>query len=285
MNSISVKQLINNFNQELKPIYPREEIRNFVWIILDYLLGFSRTDLVLKSDYILGKENQQFCKEALVKLKKHVPIQHIIGHTEFYGLIFNVNKEVLIPRPETEELVQWIIRENLLLAPSILDIGTGSGCIPIALKSHIPGAFVSAWDISPQALAVAKSNAQINNVEINFKLQDVLEPNIELLSKYDIIVSNPPYIREIEKELMQDNVLKHEPHVALFVQDIDPLLFYRTISKLATRALNTNGTLYFEINEALGKQTCDLMRQAGFTEVEVRKDIFGKDRMVKGHRI
>lgn len=282
MNNISVKQLIYNFNQELNAFYPQEEIRNFVWIILEHLLGFSRTDLTLKSDYILGEEDQLFCKEALLKLKQHVPIQHITGYTEFYGFKFNVNNEVLIPRPETEELVQWIIQENSLLVPSILDIGTGSGCIPITLIKHIPQAIVSAWDISPQALAVAKSNAHINNVEINFKLQDALKPNITQESKYDIIVSNPPYIRKLEKELMQDNVLKHEPHVALFVDDNDPLLFYRAISKLAIRALNTNGTLYFEINEALGKQTCDLMRQVGFKEVELRKDIFGKDRMVKG---
>ncbi len=282
MNNISVKRLIYNFNQELNAFYPQEEIRNFVWIILEHLLGFSRTDLTLKSDYILGEEDQLFCTEALLKLKQQVPIQHITGYTEFYGFKFNVNNEVLIPRTETEELVQWIIRENSLLVPSILDIGTGSGCIPITLKKHIPQAIVSAWDISPQALAVAKSNGHINNVEINFKLQDALKPNITQESKYDIIVSNPPYIRKLEKELMQDNVLKHEPHVALFVDDNDPLLFYRAISKLAIRALNTKGTLYFEINEALGKQTCDLMRQVGFKEVELRKDIFGKDRMVKG---
>lgn len=282
MNGITVKQLIDSFNQELKPIYPKEEIRNFVWIILEHLLEFSRTDMVLKSDYHLRGVERRFCEDALQKLKKHVPIQHIVGHTEFYGLSFNVDSDVLIPRPETEELVQWIIRENKLVTPSILDVGTGSGCIPIALKTHIALASVSAWDISPQALAVAKSNAQKNNVEVNFELYDVLEPNIELDKKYDIIVSNPPYIRTLEKKLMHDNVLKHEPHLALFVEDRDPLLFYRVISKLAARALNTNGKLYFEINEALGKGTCDLLRQAGFKEVELRKDIFGKDRMVKG---
>lgn len=285
MNGISVKQLINNFNKQLQPFYPQEEIRNFVWIILEHLLNFSRTDMLLKADYFLSKNEHSYCDDALQRLKQHVPIQHIIGYTEFYGLRFNVNKHVLIPRPETEELVQWIIRENKVTNPSILDVGTGSGCIPVTLKKHIPQANVSAWDILPQALAVAKSNANINNVEINFKLQDALKPNITQESKYDIIVSNPPYIRKLEKELMQDNVLKHEPHVALFVDDNDPLLFYRAISKLAIRALNTNGTLYFEINEALGKQTCDLMRQVGFKEVELRKDIFGKDRMVKGCRI
>ncbi len=282
MNGISVKQLINNFNKQLQPFYPQEEIRNFVWIILEHLLNFSRTDLLLKADYFLSESEQRYCEGALQKLKQHVPIQHIIGYTEFYGLRFNVNKHVLIPRPETEELVQWIIRENKLANPSILDVGTGSGCIPVILKKHIPQASVSAWDISAQALAVAKSNAQINHVEVNFELQDALQPDIELEIKYDIIVSNPPYIRALEKEFMQDNVLKYEPHLALFVQDNDPLLFYRAISALAARALNSNGVLYFEINEALGKETCDLMRQAGFKEVELRKDIFGKDRMVKG---
>ena len=282
MNGISVKQLINNFNKQLQPFYHKEEIRNFVWIIMEHLLNFSRTDIVLKADYFLSENEQNYCEDALQRLKQHVPIQHIIGYTEFYGLQFKVNGDVLIPRPETEELVQWIIGESELANPSILDIGTGSGCIPVTLKKHISQASVSAWDISPKAIAVAKSNAEINNVEVNFELQDVLESSIELKSKFDIIVSNPPYIRELEKELMQDNVLKYEPHVALFVEDSDPLLFYRAIIKLAVGVLHLNGTLYFEINEALGKETCDLMRQGGFKKVELRKDIFGRDRMVKG---
>ena len=285
MNGISVKQLINNFNKQLQPFYHKEEIRNFVWIIMEHLLNFSRTDIVLKADYFLSENEQNYCEDALQRLKLHVPIQHIIGYTEFYGLQFKVNGDVLIPRPETEELVQWIIGESELANPSILDIGTGSGCIPVTLKKHISQASVSAWDISPKAIAVAKSNAEINNVEVNFELQDVLESSIELKSKFDIIVSNPPYIRELEKELMQDNVLKYEPHVALFVEDSDPLLFYRAIIKLAVGVLHLNGTLYFEINEALGKETCDLMRQGGFKKVELRKDIFGRDRMVKGRRI
>lgn len=282
MNCRTVKQLINSFNQELESFYPKEEIRNFTGIILAHLLGFSRTDMLIKTDYELGEADRRFCMDALLKLKQQVPIQYIVGHTLFYGLTFYVDKNVLIPRPETEELVQWIIQDTEFTAPAILDIGTGSGCIPIALKKHMPQAKVTAWDISPKAITLAKRNAKANNVEIDFNLQDVLAPNIEISRKYDIIVSNPPYVRELEKKIMQDNVLKHEPHLALFVKDNDPLLFYRAISKLATQALNANGRLYFEINEALGKQTSHLMRNMGFKEVELGNDIFGKNRMVKG---
>ena len=281
MDLINVKQVSTNFKEELIPIYPLEEVRNFVWIILEYLLDFSKVDILMKENHELTEAQQVFCHDALIKLKQHIPIQHIIGSTEFFGLKFNVSQDVLIPRPETEELVQWIIQDNQLSNAIILDIGTGSGCIPITLKKNIPEAKVSAWDISTDALEVAKGNALANQTEVNFIPQDALEPNIKATTKYDIIVSNPPYVRQLEKDLMHENVLNNEPHLALFVEDNDPLLFYRAISKLALTALKANGFIYFEINEALGKQTCDLLQELGYIEVELRKDLFGKDRMVK----
>ena len=285
MKFSTVKQVSDCFKKELSDIYPTAEIRNFIWFVFEHLLEFSKTDMLVKEDYKLTTEQQEFCTETLSKLKKQTPIQHIIGQTEFYGLKFNVNQHVLIPRPETEELVQWIIEDLQINAPKILDIGTGSGCIPITLKKNMPDAEVSAWDISKEALRVAQSNAQLNQVEIDFRLENALKPNGGEGGKYDIIVSNPPYIRELEKELMKDNVLRYEPHLALFVDNNDPLLFYREISKLAFKSLNDNGLLYFEINEAFGKETCRLMEDIGFKKVELRKDLFGKDRMVKGESV
>ncbi|MGQ1787954.1 MULTISPECIES: peptide chain release factor N(5)-glutamine methyltransferase [unclassified Saccharicrinis] len=281
MEFTNIKQVSAHFKNSLEGIYPQEEIRNFIWIIFEHLLGFSKVDIMMKEEHVLDANQQQFCKNVLDKLQQHVPIQHLIGATEFYGLPFHVNKHVLIPRPETEELVKWILDDNHLSMPKILDIGTGTGCIPISLKKNLPNAEVDAWDISPEALMVAQGNANLNQVEISFQLIDALNPTIDKKHHYDIIVSNPPYIRALEKELMQDNVLKHEPHLALFVEDKDPLLFYRSIGKLAKNMLKSNGLLYFEINEALGKETCALLQQLGFKWVELRKDLFGKDRMIK----
>lgn len=278
----TVKEVSDKFKAELKGFYPVEEIRNFVWIIFEHVLGFSKVDLITKDDQVLNEEQQLFCEEVLLQLKQHKPIQQIIGNTEFYGLTFQVNEHVLIPRPETEELVQWIIEDNKLTKPNILDIGTGSGCIPICLKKNIAEAEVSAWDISEEALNVAKQNAVLNDTKVNFKLQDVLKSDIESSLQLDVVVSNPPYIRELEKDLMQDNVLEFEPHLALFVSDQDPLIFYRKISQLATKLLKNGGLLYFEINEGLGQETWDLMISLGFKNIELRKDLFGKDRMVKG---
>ncbi len=282
MEFTNIKQVSAHFKQVLDGIYPQVEIKNFVWFVFEHLFAYSKIDIIMNETRELDSDQQTFCNDALDKLKQQVPIQHIIGSTEFYELNFNVNKHVLIPRPETEELVHWILGDNKLSTPKILDIGTGSGCIPISLKKNIPKAEISAWDISPEALDVAIGNANLNTVEINFELMDALNPVISNDNKYDVIVSNPPYIRALEKKLMHQNVLSHEPHLALFVKDNDPLLFYRAISKLAFETLNTNGCLYFEINEALGKETCDLMRGIGFKNIELRKDLFGKDRMIKG---
>ncbi len=220
-------------------------------------------------------------ENAIYRLKKNEPIQYIIGETEFYGLPFKVNKHTLIPRPETEELVDWVISEIPPLGfRGILDIGTGSGCIAVSLAKNLPNAKVSALDISMEALKVARENAQINTVTIDFFPCDILKAE-QLPEKYDIIVSNPPYVRESERDKMQPNVLNHEPASALFVEDKEPLVFYQAIARLSKTVLNPGGVLYFEINEYLGKDLQEVLTTEGFGKIIVKKDIFGKDRMLK----
>jgi release factor glutamine methyltransferase len=217
---------------------------------------------------------------ALRDLKNSVPIQYIIGETEFYDLTFKVNKHTLIPRQETEELVHAIINENKITAPNILDVGTGSGCIPIVLARNIAGANVSSVDISEGAIVIAKENATLNNVTIDFHLRDFLKWDMYSWERgYDIIVSNPPYVKESEKELMEKNVLTYEPHTALFVDDEDPLIFYKRIAEFAKVHLRKGGKLYFEINEALGQEMIELQKSLGFSSVRLMKDLNGRDRM------
>jgi release factor glutamine methyltransferase len=216
-------------------------------------------------------------------LKKEKPIQYILGETEFYGLPFLVNENTLIPRPETEELVEWILEstkyEEQNTKLNVLDIGTGSGCIAISLAKNLPSAQVSAIDVSEKALATAHKNAKINKVDVNFILKNILETE-SLDEKYDVIVSNPPYVRNLEKEEIKPNVLEYEPHLALFVEDNDALLFYRKIAALAKKNLSENGKLYFEINQYLGKETVRLLEGMDFKNVILKKDVYGNDRMI-----
>jgi release factor glutamine methyltransferase len=227
-------------------------------------------------------------------LQQEKPIQYITGETWFYGLRFQVNENTLIPRPETEELVEWIIESQKSNVQSqtlaILDIGTGTGCIPISLKTNILQANVSAIDVSEHALEVAKRNAELNKVEINFIQANILEvqdlsqlstPNSQLRTNFDIIVSNPPYVRNLEKQEIKKNVLDYEPHLALFVEDTDALLFYRKIAQLALKNLSPNGLLFFEINQYLGNETVELLKKLGFKNIELKKDLYGNDRMIK----
>ncbi len=280
----TLKDIQNLFYKELQLLYPKEEIRNFVYLILNFKAGFSKTDILIKDQDPIEEEILNFILQCLNRLKTNEPIQYIIGHTEFYNLPFYVNPSVLIPRPETEELVQWIIEDTKNKSITLLDIGTGSGCIPIALKKNIPEASVSAWDISVDALDTAKKNAVLNKVEINFLHQNTLTPPNEQ-NKYDVIVSNPPYIREEEMLMMHKNVLQFEPHLALFVSNNDPLIFYRAISLFAKNALKNNGKLYFEINEAFGKKTCELLKELNFRDIELRNDLFGKSRMIRAKKV
>ena len=235
----------------------------------------------MKPDYEITIEKETVLNTALERLLKEEPIQYIIGKTEFYGLPFNVNKHTLIPRPETEELVEWVLntteKEEKL---NIIDIGTGTGCIPISLKKHLPNTNISAIDVSEDALKIAELNAKLNNIDINFIRKDILETE-QLTQMYDVIVSNPPYVRNLEKVEIKNNVLENEPHLALFVDDNNPLIFYDKIADLAKLHLSENGLLFFEINQYLGKETVKMLKDKGFNNIELKKDFSGNDRMIK----
>lgn len=273
------KKFLSQFENE----YPPEEANSFFNILIKYYLGWKRIDLALDPSKEINAAEIKNLDVAQSQLSNHVPIQYITGETEFFGNRFKVNNQVLIPRPETEDLVQWII-DDLQGAEKrhlkILDIGTGSGCIAISLAKVFPEAAVTAVDISEEALEVAQENAILNETEVNFVKKNVLQLD-SMTEKFDIIVSNPPYVRELEKEQMQRNVLEHEPELALYVKDNDPLIFYKKITKLAEDGLRPGGRLYFEINQYLGEQTLGIVKSSGF-ETELRKDIFGNDRMIRG---
>jgi release factor glutamine methyltransferase len=243
-----------------------------------------RIDLALHPDFEIDTMQLLQWETVLAQLKSEKPIQYILGETEFYGLSFLVNENTLIPRPETEELVDWIIESQKLKVKSqklkILDIGTGSGCIAISIAKNLANADVFALDVSDSALQIAQKNAQRNNVNVIFLQQSILETN-DLGTTFDIIVSNPPYVRNLEKIEIKKNVLDYEPHLALFVEDTDALLFYRKISDLALKNLSKSGELFFEINQYLGKEMTNLLKEKGYSNIELRKDIYGNDRMIK----
>jgi len=270
-----VSNIIPYFIKQLNGIAQEREIISWAFISIDFLLGYNRSDCIIHTEKDITSDISDKLNQIIADLKTNKPIQHIIGETEFYGLKFKVNEHTLIPRPETEELVQWILQHEFT---SALDIGTGSGCIPIALKKN-KDAEISAIDVSESALLVAKENAKINEVEINFLLQDILKTTT--LPKVDVIISNPPYVLDKEKELMLANVLDNEPHLALFVPDNNPLLFYKKIADIAFTSLPKNGLLFFEINERFGKETVAMLSVIGFVDIELKKDINDKDRMIK----
>lgn len=271
----------NYFFETLQEDYPKEEAGSFFFILLQEFCGLTRLDLALDPQRELSQEQKQKLEQALDRLQDHEPIQYITGSTEFFGLKFKVDKNVLIPRPETEELVQWVLEDlDPSAALKILDIGTGSGCIAVSLAKNLPQAKVSAIDISGEALKVARGNGKLNQVSVEFLQKDILNTNA-LSQQYDLIISNPPYVRELEKTEMQRNVLEHEPETALYVKDSDPLIFYRKITNLAANHLTTGGKLYFEINQYLGKETKTLLTEKNF-QTRLKKDIFGVDRMLRG---
>lgn len=279
---MKIKQYRTQFIQELSGIYDVLEVESFFYLILEVKRNLKQIDLALNPDLSFTDEEIADWSILVTELKKEIPIQYLLGKTNFYGLDFEVNSNVLIPRPETEELVEWIIKENSKVGKSnikILDIGTGSGCIAISLAKNLPHAQVFAIDVSENALATAKRNAAANGVSVTFLLQNILETE-DLMQEFDIIVSNPPYVRNLEKEEIKKNVLDYEPHLALFVADNDALIFYRKISELAQINLRKNGSLYFEINQYLGKETVELLDNLGFKNIELRKDIYDNDRMI-----
>tara|TARA_B100000809_G_scaffold266760_2_gene331313 strand:+ start:46868 stop:47719 length:852 start_codon:yes stop_codon:yes gene_type:complete len=269
------------FQTELETIYPKNEIDSFYHILTEFKLGLSRIDKALNPDQTINKDAIAYFKNAISLLKSEKPVQYITEETEFYSLPFKVNKNVLIPRTETEELVSWVLESIVSKKEiSILDIGTGSGCIAISLAKNLPNAKVTAIDFSEVAIEVAQKNADLNEVTIAFIKQDILAADT-LPKSFDFIISNPPYVRELEKEEIKNNVLSFEPHSALFVADDNALVFYRKIADLAKKHLKPNGQLFFEINQYLGKETLHMLTEKGFTQNELKKDIFGNDRMTK----
>ena len=282
-----LKEIKNIYHKELDELYAKEEVDSFFYLLIEHYLKLQRFVLALQPNLTLTKEEEQPLFEALSELKLQRPVQYIIGSTSFMDLDFEVNENVLIPRPETEDLIRWIVDEVKTSGPDkksglrILDIGTGSGCIAISLAKLLPDAKVFALDVSEKALETAKRNAERNAVKVEFILADIL--NFDgFASNFDVIVSNPPYVRELEKKEMHKNVLEHEPDLALFVSDENPLVFYKAITQLAKQNLSEEGMLFFEINQYLAKETEALLHQHNFIEIEVRKDIFGNDRMTKG---
>ena len=270
-----VSNIIPFFKAELLGITQEREVISWAYIVIRNLLGYNRSDCIIHVDKEITIEISDEIKQIVRGLKTQKPLQYILGETEFYGIKFQVNEHTLIPRPETEELVEWVLQENF---NSALDIGTGSGCIAIALAKHSKAA-ISAIDISEMALKVAKENAAINEVKIDFIQQDILKTHS--LLKVDVIVSNPPYVLDSERRLIPKNVLSYEPDFALFVADKNPLLFYKQIGNLAAKSLNCGGKLYFEINEQYGDEILEILSKIGFVDIALKKDINDKDRMIK----
>lgn len=277
----SARLLFQYLTGELAHAYPRPEAQAIAYRLLDHLLGLSRTAVLLDQPL---PASQPDWVPLLDRLRAHEPLQYVLGETEFYGRIFLVTPDVLIPRPETEELVQHVLREILHAPLSILDVGTGSGCLALTLACERPQARVAAWDISESALGVAQKNAERNGAQVDFIRQDVFSALFPLPASLSLLISNPPYVARSEAARMQPNVLDHEPHLALFVPDDDPLVFYDALARLGTHALVPGGLAYVEINERFGSETADVFLKHGFASAEVRRDLSGKDRFVRAVR-
>ena len=277
MNYSQIKKI---FHQQLKEIYIENEIDSLFFIALEYVTSISKIEYILQKEEEISEEKLIELKFILEELTKNKPIQYITKNAYFYGLNFYVNEKVLIPRQETNELVDWVLMSVTHSKPiKILDIGTGSGCIAITLKKNLPLSEVFAIDISNEAIQVAQKNANNNEVKINFLQKNILEIN-DLKSNFDIIISNPPYVRELEKLEMAPNVLDNEPHLALFVPDNNPLLFYEKITEIALKKLTEDGMLFFEINQYLSEETKKMIENKGFKNVTLRKDLQENYRMI-----
>lgn len=277
-----MRKITKQISDAIAGYYSTGEVAALTRIIATELLEVSDMAFYLKKNVMLNAEQESLLNEAIERLKQKEPIQYILGYSDFCGLRFKVTTATLIPRPETSELVEWIASESKE-GEQILDIGTGSGCIAISLARKIRGSKVTAWDISADAIAIAKENGKSNSADVTFEKVDILNCNA-CNKKFDIIVSNPPYIREEEKKGMEANVLDWEPHTALFVPDNNPLLFYRAIAEKATDMLTDGGKLYFEINRMYGKEICSMLAGMGYTGIELRKDFADNDRMIRATR-
>jgi release factor glutamine methyltransferase len=277
----NIKEIILWIKSELKGYYPLSETDSLSTLILCNKLNYSKTQLLVNFDRVLPTKIINEIDQIVNELKLYKPIQYILGCTTFYNLDFKISEGVLIPRPETEELVNWIIKENSKGFYTILDIGTGSGIIAISLSKNMPGSTVTAIDIADEPLKITQQNCKLNNVDVELIQYDVLNPPKKLNKTFDIIVSNPPYVTEKEKTMMHPNVLNYEPHLALFVPDNDPLVFYRHIIDIALDHLNSGGKIYFEINESFGTEVAILLEEKGFSEIVIQKDINNKNRMIR----
>jgi len=298
---MTVKDVFDDYKRTLPNLYDASELETIALMAVGDVSGFSNAKIKAFPELEISQQQEKKLKDILAKLQTGAPIQYVLGKTEFYGLPFHVNPSVLIPRPETEELVEWVLSSvgsRQWAVGSGLDIGTGSGCIAITLKKHLPGAKVSAIDISPKALATARENARLNNVEIEFIEADILNLNTPLTTHYSplttryslltthysLIISNPPYVTMHDKTKMHTNVTDFEPHAALFVPENDPLIYYKAIVDFAVKSLASNGLLFFEINESYGDQIVELLNAKGFKNIELRKDMSGRDRMIKASK-
>ncbi|HZY38603.1 MAG TPA: peptide chain release factor N(5)-glutamine methyltransferase [Mucilaginibacter sp.] len=283
----TVKNVFSTWHEALKRLYDVNEAEAITLLAVSEITGLSKAKIKAFPEEKIAAEQSAWLSDILSQLKTGKPIQYILGKTEFYGLPFKVNPSVLIPRPETEELVEWVIasvapQQGWGAVASILDIGTGSGCIAISLKKHLPAFQVTAIDISEEALKTAKENAKLNNVEIDFIKADILNTKSEIVNrKSEIIISNPPYVTLHDKTRMHKNVTDFEPHAALFVPEDDPLVFYKAAADFAVKNLVPNGLLFFEINESYGEEIVELLTIKGFKNIELRKDMSGRDRMIR----
>lgn len=285
-----MRVFLSYIESELKLHYDGEERGVLGRLLLQHFTGMTRTQTFTDKDRIFPRDISELLRIAVDRLKKGEPIQYILGQTEFAGLPFHVRPGVLIPRPETEELAEWVLEDSTkkIDCPEIriLDIGTGSGCLAIFLAASLKHALVEAWDVSEEALAIATENAQLNKVDVHFVHQNVLRYKVspEEMASLDVIVSNPPYVLKSEQPAMKERVYRHEPNLALFVEDADPLIFYRVLGELASQRLKAQGSLYVEINGMLGAETVALLKTFPFSSVELRKDLSGKERMIKATR-
>ena len=282
----TIGSLSESIRTNLAGLYPEGEIEQFMILIFNHLLNYSKIDIHLNLNTPVSDEIFQEVTSVIVQLKEFQPIQYIFGETEFYGLKFSLNQHVFIPRQETEELVQWVINENTAKNIRILDIGTGSGCIAVTLAKYIENSIIDAVDISEKALDTAIRNAFVNGAKVNFFRYNILEGEaFPGIVSYDIIVSNPPYVRESEKHLSGPNVAGFEPHEAIFVGDEDPLIYYKAIAAFGKRYLKKSGNIYLEINEALGREMKALFSDAGYHDVVLKRDMNNKDRMLNAKLI
>jgi len=276
-----MQQVIQYIKQSLHPLYPPSEIKALTSLLLEKKFGIRMLDVYMGKDIQFLPEQTKELEDILRRLRDYEPIQYILGKVDFCGLSFRVNRHVLIPRPETAELVGWILDDWQSSSPCrMLDIGTGSGCIPVVLSKHCPQSEIEAWDVSPKALEVARENNRMNGTSVQFEQQDIFLP-VKETKRFDVIVSNPPYITSSEKKDMEPNVLEWEPGLALFVPDKDPLVFYRRIAELGRTLLTPSGTLYFEINRAYGDQMKMMLENLGYGRVKLRKDLSGNNRMMR----